>query len=97
VLKELLVGLLVAVYAGIVVSLTSLFWHGNVRLGAFIGAAVFVSVAWAALLAVFIPGLMKRFRVNPAVASGPLVLALADLSTLLVYFGGATLFMAAVR
>lgn len=97
VLKELRVGLLVAVYSGVVVSVTSLAWHGNPRLGLLIGGAVFVSVAWAALLAVVIPGAMKRLRVNPAVASGPLVLALADLSTLLVYFGGATLFLPALR
>jgi magnesium transporter len=97
VLKELRVGLLVAVYSGAVVSVTSLAWHGNPRLGLLIGGVVFISVAWAALLAVVIPGAMKRLRVNPAVASGPLVLALADLSTLLVYFGGATLFLPALR
>jgi magnesium transporter len=97
VFKELRVGVLVALYSGVIVSVTSLAWHGNPRLGLLIGAAVFISVAWAALLAVVIPGVMKRLRVNPAVASGPLVLALADLSTLLVYFGGATLFMSAVR
>jgi magnesium transporter len=91
--KECLVGALVAVYSGLVVAASSLLWHGNPRLGLLIGGAVLVSVAWAAFLAVVIPGLMRRFRVNPAIASGPLVLALADFSTLLVYFGGATLFM----
>jgi magnesium transporter len=96
-IKECLVGLLAAVYSGVVVAGASLLWHGNPRLGLLIGGAVLVSVAWAALLAVVIPGLMKRFRVNPAIASGPLVLALADFSTLLVYFGGATLFMPVLK
>jgi len=91
--KECLVGLLVAIYSGVVVAATSLLWHGNPRLGILIGAAVLISVAWAAFLAVVIPGMLKRFKANPAIASGPLVLALADFSTLLVYFGGATLFM----
>jgi magnesium transporter len=95
--KECLVGVLAAVYSGMVVAAASLLWHGNPRLGLLIGGAVLVSVAWAAFLAVVIPGLMKRFRVNPAIASGPLVLALADFSTLLVYFGGATLFMPALK
>jgi magnesium transporter len=94
-IKECLVGLLAAVYSG--VAAASLLWHGNPRLGLLIGGAVLISVAWAALLAVVIPGLMKRFRVNPAIASGPLVLALADFSTLLIYFGGATLFMPLLR
>jgi len=83
----------VAIYSGVVVAATSLLWHGNPRLGILIGAAVLISVAWAAFLAVVIPGMLKRFKANPAIASGPLVLALADFSTLLVYFGGATLFM----
>ena len=40
---------------------------------------------------------MKRLKANPAIASGPLVLALADFSTLLVYFGGAALFSNALK
>jgi magnesium transporter len=95
--KECLVGVLAAAYSGVVVAASSLLWHGNPRLGLLIGGAVLVSVAWAAFLAVVIPGLMKRFRVNPAIASGPLVLALADFSTLLVYFGGATVFLPALK
>jgi magnesium transporter len=91
--KECLVGLLVAVYCGILVAGASLFWHGNPRIGILIGGAVLISVTWAAFLAVVIPGTLKRLKANPAIASGPLVLALADFSTLLVYFGGATLFM----
>jgi len=95
--KEVLVGILAAVYSGVLVAAASLLWHGNPRLGLLIGGAVLISVAWAACLAVVIPGLMKRFKVNPAIASGPLVLALADFSTLLVYFGGATAFMPALK
>jgi magnesium transporter len=91
VVKEILVGLLVALYSGLIVAAASLLWHGKPRIGVLIGGAVFISVSWAAFLAVVIPLFMKRFRVNPAIASGPLVLALADFSTLLVYFGGATL------
>jgi magnesium transporter len=95
--KECLVGLLAGLYSGAVVAGSSLLWHGNPRLGLLIGGAVFISVAWAAFLAVVIPVLMKRFRANPAIASGPLVLAVADFSTLLVYFGGATLFVRWLR
>jgi magnesium transporter len=96
-MKEILVGILAAVYSGVMVAAASLLWHGNPRLGLLIGGAVLISVAWAAFLAVMIPGLMKRFKVNPAIASGPLVLALADFSTLLIYFGGATVFMPALK
>ena len=97
VLKEVRVGFLVGLYGGLAVSAASLLWHGNPLLGAVIGGAILVSVTWAALLAVVVPSAMRRLRVNPVIASGPLVLILADLSTLLVYFGGATLLFAAAR
>ncbi len=97
VVKELAVGVLVAAFSGVVVSLASLLWHGDPRLGMFIGASIVLCVFWAALLAVLIPGTMKMLRVNPAVASGPLVLALSDISTLFVYFGGASLFLGMFR
>jgi magnesium transporter len=97
VLKELRVGVLVGLYAGVLVSLASLLWHGDPRLGAMIGGAILVSVSWAAFLAVVVPSLMHRLRVNPVIASGPLVLILADLSTLAVYFGGAAALFSASR
>lgn len=96
-IKEFLVGLLVGLFSGVVVSLASLFWHGNPKIGLLIGGAVFVSVAWTALLAVFVPGLMRRMKANPEIASGPLVLALSDFSTLFVYFGGAAVFSSALK
>jgi magnesium transporter len=96
-LKELAIGLVVGLYAAAAVGLVSYFWHGNAWTGACIGGAIALSVAWAALLGVAIPGAMVRFRVNPAIASGPLVLALADLSTLFIYFGLAALLIDRIR
>jgi magnesium transporter len=90
VLKELGIGVLVAVYAGVLVAALSHLWHGNARLGALIGGSVLLSMVWAVLLAVLVPGLLRRMKVNPAIASGPLVLTLADFSTLLLYFGAAS-------
>jgi magnesium transporter len=96
-LKEISVGLLVAVYAGVVVTGLSHFWHGNPRLGLLIGGSILVSMVWSAILAVSIPVLLHRFRVNPAIASGPLVLTIGDLSTLGVYFGAAAVFLPYIR
>lgn len=91
-LKETLIGALIGVFAGGVVAVASLGWHGDARLGVILGAAIATSMLWAATLAVLIPHLMLRCRVDPTLASGPLVLALADVSTLGVYFGGVALF-----
>jgi magnesium transporter len=40
---------------------------------------------------VTVPTLLRRFRVEPTVAGGPVVLMIADVLTLIFYFGTATL------
>ncbi len=97
VLKELMIGLLVGLYCGVMVAAASLLWHGNPTFGLLVGTAILISVSWAALLGVAIPSLMHRMRINADIASGPLVLAVADVTTLVVYFGGASLMMAAIK
>jgi magnesium transporter len=88
--KEVAIGLLVGLYAGVAVSLTSWFWHGNARIGVVIGAACVASIGWAALLGAAVPAAMARRRMNATFASGPIALVLTDLSTLAVYLGSAT-------
>ncbi|MBI5367285.1 MAG: magnesium transporter [Planctomycetes bacterium] len=95
--KEALISGLVGLYAGAAVGGLSFLWHGDARLGGVIGGAVAASMLWAGILAVVVPAAMRRWRVNTAVASGPLVLALVDLSTLVLYFGGAAAYLAAAR
>ena len=45
----------------------------------------------ACLLGVLIPSISRALRMDPKIAAGPLTLALADVCTLLAYFGLATL------
>jgi len=94
--KEVLVGIAVGLYAGAATGLASLAWHGDGRIGAVIGGAAAVSVAWAAVIGVLIPAALHRLRVNPAFAGGPVALAIADLSTMMIYLGGATAWLGAV-
>jgi magnesium transporter len=94
--KEVLVGLAVGLYAGALTGLASLVWHGNGRIGVVIGAAAAASVAWAAVIGVLIPVALHRLRVNPAFAGGPVALAIADLSTMTIYLGGATAWLGAM-
>ena len=41
----------------------------------------------ACLYGVLLPTLLRAFRADPRIASGPLVLASADITTLLFYLG----------
>jgi magnesium transporter len=45
------------------------------------------------LAGTIIPLILYRFKIDPAVASGPLITTLNDILSLLIYFGIATAFI----
>ncbi len=92
--KEIRIGLVVSVAGAFAIALASVAWHRRLDLALLIGGAVLVSGAWAALLGALMPGLLERARVKPENAGGPLTLAVADLSALLIFLGAAAGFLA---
>lgn len=90
-LKEIAVGLLLGLYAAVLVVLASLLWHTDTRLALVIGSSVVLGVCWSTLVGVTVPTTLRKLRVEPSVAGGPVVLLIADLFTLLFYLGIATL------
>ncbi|HEY3227156.1 MAG TPA: magnesium transporter [Planctomycetota bacterium] len=92
-LKEVAVGLLVGLYAAILVVAASTLGHSDWswRFGVVIGGSVVLGVCTATLVGVTVPTLLRRLRVEPTVAGGPVVLMIADILTLFFYFGSATL------
>jgi magnesium transporter len=89
--KEVTLGLLIGLYAAVLVVLASTMWHSDVKLGFVIGGSVVLGVCWSTIVGVAVPTILRRFRVEPSVAGGPVVLMIADLFTLLFYFGSASL------
>jgi len=90
-LKEVAVGLLIGLYAATLVVTVSTIWHADLRLGIVIGGSVVLGVCSATLLGVVVPTVLRRLKVEPTVAGGPVVLIIADIFTLIFYFGTATL------
>ncbi|HKS16652.1 MAG TPA: magnesium transporter, partial [Planctomycetota bacterium] len=91
-MKEVAVGLLIGLYAATLVVLASMLWpKSDFRLGIVIGCSVVLGVCWSTLVGVAVPTILRRFRVEPSVAGGPVVLMIADLFTLLFYFSIASL------
>ncbi|MBI2900482.1 MAG: magnesium transporter [Planctomycetes bacterium] len=89
--KELAIGLALGVYAAAIVGGLTLIWSVGPRVALTVAVAVSLSVTWAAVLGVAIPYVLRRTRVDPSIAGGPVVLLLCDLSTLVIYLGGAQL------
>ena len=65
-------------------------WKGSVMLAVAVGGAIAASMVTAALLGLLLPTMLHAARRDPKIAAGPIVLASADLCTLLIYFNLAT-------
>lgn len=97
--KEIGIGFLNSIAVGIAGFVVSLFVLsilnvGNqdpLMIGVTIGISLFGGMLISAIAGVFIPVVLDKLKIDPAVASGPIISTLNDLFALLVYFGIATL------
>ena len=93
ILREVTTGMLVGAACGIVVTFLIYFWKGNFFLGVLVGIAILVTLTVATLSGTMIPLIMEKFNIDPAVASGPFITTLNDITSVLIYFGMATVFI----
>jgi magnesium transporter len=87
--KELLVGISLGLTMGLASSFLGVF-RGGAAIGLIVGLTMVAIVIIANLIGVALPFLLTRLRIDPAVASSPLITTLADATGLLVYFSIAT-------
>lgn len=72
--------------SGLLVGIVAFLWRGNWLASVSIGLSIGLSIITACLLGVLIPSAIRALRIDPKVASGPIVLASADIMTLLYYY-----------
>lgn len=89
-LKEWQIVGAISVSCGFMVGAVSLFWGDGFLPSLTIGIAIMFSVAVTALFGITIPIILHLTRLDPKVASGPVVLMLADVLTTLFYLSLAT-------
>lgn len=89
--RECGTSLLIGLGCGATVGLIVLLWRHHLPSALAIGGAVFGATIGACLIGLSIPALLHSLRLDPKIAAGPITLAFCDLSTLLIYFGLATL------
>lgn len=93
ILSETLTGLITGLVTGVTVFLIVGIWKHNFMLGIAVGMAMLCAITVANLAGSLIPMLMERLGFDPAVASGPFITTLSDLTSVLIYFNIASLFM----
>lgn len=95
VFKEFRVGLLMGLICGGGVSLvaTFLFAGGRYHLGLVVLCAMVAAMTTAAVVGTLAPAVMKRFGVDPAIASGPFVTTANDIIGIVIYMSTALAFL----
>jgi magnesium transporter len=99
--KEALVGLINGLIIGVVVCVIIAVWFGvklgsmllGLKFGGILGVTMVLSLVVAGALGTLVPVLLKRFRIDPALASSMFVVTFTDVITFFFYLGIATLLL----
>jgi magnesium transporter len=92
-LREMGTGVLMGLICGTVIGIWAHFIIGAetafppLFLAFSVGLALFSAMMFAALFGASVPLMLNRFKIDPAVASGPFVSASNDVMALLIYYG----------
>jgi len=95
-LKEMVTAALLGLACGATVGFVAWVWKGGAPVALAIGSVIWVSMVSACALGVALPTALRAARRDPKVAAGPIVLASADLVTLLFYFNLSGLLLSAM-
>jgi len=91
--KEVRVGLLVGVVCGIVLSVIGYIWMHSLELGLVVGLALALSMIVATILGSFFPLVINSLGIDPALASGPFITTIMDVTSMLIYFSLASMIL----
>ena len=89
-LREIGVGLALGLTMGLAGSMLGIF-RGGPPVGIVVGLSMIAIIVVSNLIGVLLPFLLFKLRLDPAVASSPLITSIADCSGLVIYFSIATL------
>jgi len=84
--REIKVGLIMALIIGISISVIVIVWQGDPILGLIVGVSMFATLLTAIIVGTSIPFIMDAIGVDPALASGPFITTIVDITGLFIYF-----------
>jgi magnesium transporter len=91
--REFRVATLLGLVCGTAVAVVCLLWKGDLAVASTILISITLSMITACLLGVAFPALVFLMGKNPKIAAGPIVLACADMATMLFYLNAAGLLL----
>jgi len=91
--REAIVGFMIGIVNGVLISIIAAIWQKSMILGFVIGLSLWITMFFATLAGTVVPLIMTKLKIDPAVASGPFITTINDLVGLTIYFTIATMFM----
>lgn len=92
-LTEAGTALMMSVLCGLILAGIIFFWQNELFIGIVAGSALGLSIFVGTLVGSAVPLFMHKLKIDPAVASGPLITTICDIISMFVYFTIATAFM----
>ena len=86
IVREIIVGVTLGSTFGFLAGVFAYFLAGSVAVGVIVGLSLCLSMTIATGLACITPIILKSFRQDPAVGSGPFTTAIQDVVSLTIYF-----------
>lgn len=84
--REIMLGLVLGTMLGVLGIGRALLLQGNLLVSFAVGLALAATIVMATLTGAFLPMLLKRIKIDPAVAAGPFISTVVDITALIVYF-----------
>jgi len=85
--KEFLVALLNGVVCSILIFIYTLVYKDSNELAATVSVALVLVIIFAGLFGTFVPLMLDKYNIDPALATGPFITTMNDIVGLFIYFG----------
>ena len=95
--RETVVGFLIGILFGTLVTLVTWGWKHSAGLGIVVGASMIINMMCATFIGTCTPFVLKKFKTDPAIASGPVIATTIDVIGLFVYFSLVTIYLIRVQ
>jgi len=93
ILRELKVGIIIGITCGVLIAIIGFIWQGSIVLGLVVGSSLLITLIVGTLAGTVIPLILYKLKIDPAVASGPLITTINDIFSLIIFFSIATAFI----
>jgi len=91
--REIGIATLNGIALALILSSITIAWTGNFKIGCIIGAALIFNFIWSGFAGAFIPYVLHRINLDPAISAGPIMSTTTDVVGFSVFLGLATTFL----